>query len=1025
MEAVFGVPMNAIMLALLGLLGVTVASIVYVVIRSRVMFLIGLRNIPRRPAQTVLILLGLMLSTLIISAALTTGDTVDYSITNRSYNLLGHVDEVIRQAGGGDDPLELSHSTIPQEKSDRVGAAVKAAADPNIDGYLPALLEPAPVLNPRTKQREPSVNFVGVDAASMRGFPDIVSLKTGRPLEIGALAEDQVYLNQSAANELEAAPGDKVQVTVKGQVHEFTVADVVEDRELTGAVDFRATKGMVQRLDVLQGIFKRAGEVNFVAVSNAGGIRDGLALTAPVVARLEGILTSEGLAAPQPGDPESGPRESPNSAPAGNEGLTLEAHDIKRERVDQAEEAGNFLATFFLLMGLFSIAAGMLLILMIFVMLAVERKSEMGMARAVGTKRGHLVQMFMSEGLAYDLASALVGAGLGIIVAFLMAETMARIFPVFNLSIQTHVTARSLVTAYALGVVLTFATVTFSAWRVSKLNIALAIRDLAEPSGGGMGRRWLAAGVLGLALGSLLVVLGTSHNSAFPFALGFSLVTAGAAIMLRFVGMRERPVFTIMGVALLLLWGLTAGNRLKSVFGELNGDIEMFFLSGVAMVTAATLILIHNADLALAAVSRLGGFLGTALPATKTAVAYPLANKFRTGMTLAMISLVVFALTMMSAMNLNFDKLFLADTARGGWDVVVDESPNNPISNLPEALRGAGSPAPDGFRAVGRVSVAARSSASEVTDGPLDYKDYPVKAPDGGFIDGGLVPLKARARGYTGDRSVWEELKARDDVAVVDGFTVSTGGFRFGDQFAISGIAEGASEFDPVFIEVRNPGSGETARVKVIGVIDFGASANFVGVYVSPGTFATVFGEPGLSTHYVGLVHAGGSKAAAQEIEAALFDSGVQAESLKARAEDDRALSRGFFLLMQAFMGLGLFVGIAAVGVISFRTVVERRQQIGMLRAIGYQRSTVALSFLLESSFVTLLGTLSGVALAMWLSYFLVTSDDFPSELGGYYIPWPQIAVISGFTIGASLLMTLIPSRQAASVPIAEALRYE
>ena len=39
-------------------------------------------------------------------------------------------------------------------------------------------------------------------------------------------------------------------------------------------------------------------------------------------------------------------------------------------------------------------------------------------------------------------------------------------------------------------------------------------------------------------------------------------------------------------------------------------------------------------------------------------------------------------------------------------------------------------------------------------------------------------------------------------------------------------------------------------------------------------------------------------------------------------------------------MALGLFVGIAALGVIAFRSVVERRQQIGMLRAIGYQTET-------------------------------------------------------------------------------------
>jgi ABC-type antimicrobial peptide transport system permease subunit len=95
-----------------------------------------------------------------------------------------------------------------------------------------------------------------------------------------------------------------------------------------------------------------------------------------------------------------------------------------------------------------------------------------------------------------------------------------------------------------------------------------------------------------------------------------------------------------------------------------------------------------------------------------------------------------------------------------------------------------------------------------------------------------------------------------------------------------------------------------------------------------------------------------------------------------------------------------------------------------MLRAIGYKRSTVALSFMMESSFITLLAVLSGVGLALWLSFFLITSDEFP-DVEAFYIPWDRIILISAFTYGASLVMTFIPSRQAASVPTAEALRYE
>src|SRR3990172_2297941 len=105
MDDMFGLSMNVILYVLLGILGVCLCSVLYVLLRNRIMFQIGVRNIPRRPAQTVLIVLGLMLSTLIISAAFTTGDTVDASISNQTFSLMGHMDEALlhrsQDNGGG------------------------------------------------------------------------------------------------------------------------------------------------------------------------------------------------------------------------------------------------------------------------------------------------------------------------------------------------------------------------------------------------------------------------------------------------------------------------------------------------------------------------------------------------------------------------------------------------------------------------------------------------------------------------------------------------------------------------------------------------------------------------------------------------------------------------------------------------------------------------------------------------------------------------------------------------------------
>ena len=120
-------------------------------------------------------------------------------------------------------------------------------------------------------------------------------------------------------------------------------------------------------------------------------------------------------------------------------------------------------------------------------------------------------------------------------------------------------------------------------------------------------------------------------------------------------------------------------------------------------------------------------------------------------------------------------------------------------------------------------------------------------------------------------------------------------------------------------------------------------------------------------------------------------------------------------------------MGIAALGVVSTRAVVERRQQIGVLRAIGYRRSMIQLSFLLESSFISLLGMLVGTTLGIVLGWqaFNAIKDEEGLDTLRFVIPWAQIAVILAVTYAFSLLATFLPARQASRISPAEALRYE
>ena len=137
--------------------------------------------------------------------------------------------------------------------------------------------------------------------------------------------------------------------------------------------------------------------------------------------------------------------------------------------------------------------------------------------------------------------------------------------------------------------------------------------------------------------------------------------------------------------------------------------------------------------------------------------------------------------------------------------------------------------------------------------------------------------------------------------------------------------------------------------------------------------------------------------------------------------------AKTFFRIFIGFMALGLLVGVAGLGVVSTRAVVERRQQIGVLRAIGYRRRMIQLSFLLESSFVALLGILIGTTLGIvlgWQAYNDIKEDEGIDTIR-FSIPWIQIGVILALTYLASLLATFLPARQASRVYPAEALRYE
>jgi putative ABC transport system permease protein len=125
---------------------------------------------------------------------------------------------------------------------------------------------------------------------------------------------------------------------------------------------------------------------------------------------------------------------------------------------------------------------------------------------------------------------------------------------------------------------------------------------------------------------------------------------------------------------------------------------------------------------------------------------------------------------------------------------------------------------------------------------------------------------------------------------------------------------------------------------------------------------------------------------------------------------------------MQAYLALGLLVGIAGLGVVMVRAVRERRRQVGVLRALGFLAKQVRAAFVLESGFVALEGILVGVVLALITAAQLISSGDFGENVD-FIIPWGQLTLLTGSALVAAVLATAWPAQQASYIAPAEALR--
>ncbi len=978
-------PTIVLLLALLALVGVV--SLV-LALRHPLSFRIAMRNVRRGRWRSVLLVAGLLVGTTIISGSLAVGDTVTNVDLHFVYLAVGTVYESVSGSAPSGGSLYFPTSVYSQ-------LAANTSSDPRISGLTPMIIDTTQVLDRTTGIPETDLNLIATDAGSSTALGSFVS--TSGPTLPGPSGSG-VYLDSVTAQAMNASVGDRI--TLYGAVPvNGTIAAIVEENVrgafLTGGI----TPGNVfVDLATAQELQGEPGKINFIAVTNSGPSTTALAHSHAVSAALNQSLAripeAAGLSVGQP----------------------------LYDAVTAYQVSGQNTETIFLVLGLFSIVAGLMLIIGIFLMLAEERKGEMGMLRAIGLQRRHLILAFYFEGLAYSAGSALAGTFLGVAVGYGLAYAFSIIYAssgVISSAILSSFTVSnvSLVLSYCLGFLLTLATVAAASYRASRLNIVRAIRDIPEPPPARRVYSYLAAiGGLMLVLGLLIFLpsyRGTGDLSVPVIGGGLALLGLGL-IASRFLV--NRIAFTVSGAAL-IVWAGFEPLHTALLGSAHSGGIFIIFVDGILMIFGALLIYIFNAPVLVGLLLRATAGRTGRNPVSRIAFSYPARQPTRTSITLTIFALVIFTMVAIActgatvAASLNRT----VSDQTGGYSF-FGVSPR-PIPDLPGQIAANATLNRSFATVVPMITGSVNVNASGF--GPNPYSDAiysgPTNtSPSSSFYATSQFPFAATFAGLT-PAEVLHELATNPSDAIVDNtYDPTPSALNSGPSSPHPLVAPGGQ------LELTAPGSSRHVNVTVIGVLKENL---LTGVFLNPVT-ANALGYHRENLYLLTVRPGVATTLAAQQAKQAFFPYGLVLYDLKGLLATSIDNTLAVIGLLEIFVALGLAVGIAAMGILALRAVVERRHEIGMLRAQGFTQGMVLRAFFLEYSFVTLLGILVGTVLGVLIVYNLTTSPSAAtSGVSTFAVPVASILGILALAYGLAMLAIAGPSIRASRLPPADALR--
>ena len=622
---------------LLGIFFVVYGTLAVIVVRRPLLGRLARREATRRPGQTAILIVGLMIAGASIFAVQVFVDSADQAFVNAALAGWGRDDIEVTAGGPGFD----------------AGLAAQMAADPslapNAASFQNAVIVTTSVTDVDRNLGKPGVQLIGLDMSNQQRFGTFI-LSDGHETGGAELTAGRVFITQPLADALSARSGDRLQVSVQGGPAgaALVVAGVVYRKDAGAYGANRSIFGSLETTQTVTG----TSDVNLIRISARGDGEAEVARGSQMVDRLK-ALTS------------------------GNRLIVLET---KRGALDaEKAQAGGTRGAFTALSLIVALAASAMVVNLA-VMLAEERRPRLAVLRALGLTRAGLVMVSVIEGSIFSLAGAIAGLPLGLAIGLFMSSLLEPALSGNTGSdLVLAVQPGSLFGSVAAAALITLVTLFITSLRTSRMAISSAIRDLPEPAKT-RGTSWVRLGLLasGGLVGALMVV-----SSNPPLNVVGGAVVIGCAGGLIRGRLSDRLRFTLIGAAI-AAWGI-GYTTLKVASWGTDHQVPGSMMGMAVTVAGLSVLLASNLRLLESLVSLPGRGASNLRATLRPALAYTSRRPLRSGLVFAAFGLIVAILTSLSASVTATRPDYVHDS--GGFDVRVNEIGSSQLSLQPDVQR--------------------------------------------------------------------------------------------------------------------------------------------------------------------------------------------------------------------------------------------------------------------------------------------------------------------------------------------------